>query len=245
MTIYKIQHRDEFDFRLVTWGAVALTGAYILVPPVIQSEPVQQAIDAVEIATDRWTGKTQKLAANLSTTKVEAALQLAFGFEGGCQNWSHDSGNWFQGQKGFTCMGIIPSVGWNHRNGLLRDLGAGFSDHPAKFVKFARDKNPSAFKRVVAEIYKQDYFVPGGCAELPQPAFEVCADIAINSGVGRSRQYLREIGTRLDAKSLAKALNERHRQDYLRWSKPGNKDSVFRKGWLSRADRRDRYIDKF
>ena len=45
--------------------------------------------------------------------------------------------------------------------------------------------------------------------------------------------------------AVARALNERHRQDYIRWSAPGNKDSIFRAGWLSRADRRDRYIDKF
>ncbi|WP_449416040.1 transglycosylase SLT domain-containing protein [Phormidium nigroviride] len=50
MTVYKIKHRDEFDFRLVTWGVVALTGAYILVPPVIQSEPAQTAINAATVA---------------------------------------------------------------------------------------------------------------------------------------------------------------------------------------------------
>lgn len=245
MTIYKIKHQDEFDFRLVTWGVVALTVAYSLVPPVIQSEPGQPLISAAQIATDKVTGKTQKDATNISTNKAEAALQLAFGFEGSCQNLGNDSANWFQGLHGFTCMGIIPSVGWNHRNDLLSGLGAGFNGHPSMFVKFAHDKNPSAFKTAVAEIYKQDYFAPGGCADLPQPAFEVCADIAINSGVGRSRQYLREIGIRADPKQLAKALNERHRQDYIRWSTLGNKDSVFRAGWLSRADRRDKYIDKF
>ncbi|WP_449415976.1 glycosyl hydrolase 108 family protein [Phormidium nigroviride] len=245
MTVYKIKHRDEFDFRLVTWGVVALTVAYILVPPVIQSEPAQQLISVAQITADKVIGKTQKDATNISTNKAEAALLVAFGFEGGCQNLGNDSGNWFQGLHGFTCMGIIPSVGWNHRNGLLSELGAGFNGHPSMFVKFAYDKNPSAFKAAVAQIYKQDYFAPGGCAQLSQPAFEVCADIAINSGVGRSRQYLREIGTITDQKQLARALNERHRQDYIRWSAPGNKDSVFRAGWLSRADRRDRYIDKF
>lgn len=50
MTVYKIKHRDEFDFRLVTWGVIVLTGAYILVPPVIQSEPGQTAINTVTVA---------------------------------------------------------------------------------------------------------------------------------------------------------------------------------------------------
>lgn len=47
----------------------------------------------------------------------------------------------------------------------------------------------------------------------------------------KSRQYLRAIGICSDAKSLAIALNERHRQDYLKWIAPGNKDSVFLAGW--------------
>ena len=46
------------------------------------------------------------------------------------------------------------------------------------------------------------------------------------------RQYLREIGICSNAKSWARGfLNERHRPDYLKWSVPGNKDSVFLAGW--------------
>ena len=48
----------------------------------------------------------------------------------------------------------------------------------------------------------------------------------------KSRQYLRETGICSDAKFWARAsLNERHRQDYFKWSVPGNKDSVFLAGW--------------
>jgi Membrane proteins related to metalloendopeptidases len=48
----------------------------------------------------------------------------------------------------------------------------------------------------------------------------------------KSRQYLREIGICSDTKSWARvSLNERHRQDYLKWSVPGNKDSVFLASW--------------
>lgn len=249
MTSSAYKYKSEFDWRWVTVGGMIILVSNCIIPPLAKQEVLQAAtvaVSAIRAGQNPVAAIANLQAANnISTNKAEAALQLAFGFEGGCQNWGSDSGNWFQGGKGFTCMGIIPSVGWNHRNGLLSELGAGFSGHPSMFVKFAHDKNPSAFKTVVAEIYKQDYFAPGGCADLPQPAFEVCADIAINSGVGRSRQYLREIGNIADPKQLARVLNARHRQDYIRWSSPGNKDAVFRAGWLSRADRRDRYIDKF
>jgi hypothetical protein len=142
-------------------------------------------------------------------------------------------------------MGIIPSVGWKHRDGLLAKLGEGFNDHPSQFVKFVHDRNPVQFKIAVSEIYKKDYFIPGGCNKLSQPAFEICADIAINSGVGRSMQYLKEIGSQSNPKALAKALNNRHRQDYNKWGAPGKKNSVFFRGWNARANKREEYINQF
>jgi len=51
MTIYNIKHRDEFDFRFVTWGAIALVVSYILIPPVLKSEPAQKAMTVVNAAT--------------------------------------------------------------------------------------------------------------------------------------------------------------------------------------------------
>jgi len=96
-------------------------------------------------------------------------------------------------------------------------------------------------------LYEKKYFGPGGCNPLPQPAFYVCADIAVNSGVGRSQQYLKEFGgyKGQDAKSFARQLNERHRKDYLIWGAPGKKNHVFLKGWLARADERARYINNY
>ncbi|MDF0556295.1 transglycosylase SLT domain-containing protein [Kamptonema sp. UHCC 0994] len=71
MTIYKIKHRDEFDFRLVTWGVVALTGAYILVPPVIQSEPVQKTINAVGVAASAISSGQNPIAAIANSGKLD------------------------------------------------------------------------------------------------------------------------------------------------------------------------------
>ncbi|MGE5659632.1 MAG: glycosyl hydrolase 108 family protein [Actinomycetota bacterium] len=238
----------QFDWRWLTWGCLGLLGVYILVPPVLENRAVAQvahdALSAVEVGVDSATGKMVAVADRVGGSQVQAALKLILDSEGGCQNSWRDSGNRFQGQLGFTCMGVTPAVGWNHRDGIFKELGVGFSGHPAFFVKFVHDRNRDAFRRAAQRIFIEDYFAPGGCTHLAQPAFEICADIAVNSGVGRSRQYLREIGAISDAKSLARALNERHRQDYLRWSQKGA-DAGFRAGWLARASRRQRYIELF
>lgn len=80
---------------------------------------------------------------------------------------------------------------------------------------------------------------------MAQPAYYVCLDIAINSGPGRSKQFIRELGayTPNDPKGYATKLNERHRRFYIAISQPGSKNARFRNGWLARADRRKRYID--
>ncbi|MDF0556564.1 lytic transglycosylase domain-containing protein [Kamptonema sp. UHCC 0994] len=71
MTVYKIKHRDEFDFRLVTWGVVALTGAYILVPPVLRSEPVQKTINAVGVAASAISSGQNPITAIANSGKLE------------------------------------------------------------------------------------------------------------------------------------------------------------------------------
>ncbi|KAG2386414.1 hypothetical protein C9374_002860 [Naegleria lovaniensis] len=182
-----------------------------------------------------------------NSKKAEESLVQIFRSEGKCQNWASDSGNSFQGKIGYTCMGVIPSQCWNNRNGIFAPLLGGFNGHPADFCKYAYDKNTVVFKQCAAQLYIQNYFGPGGCNPLPMPAFYVCADIAVNSGTGRSRQYIAELGGYhgQDAKQFARALNEKHRADYKRWGCPTCKNRVFLKGWLARADERDRFIDRY
>nr|CAG4717301.1 unnamed protein product [Naegleria fowleri] len=182
-----------------------------------------------------------------NTKKAEEALAQIFGSEGKCQNWAFDSGNSFQGKIGYTCMGVIPAECWNNRNGIFAPLLGGFKGHPADFCKYAYDRNQVVYKQCAAQLYTQNYFGPGGCNQLPMPAFYVCADIAVNSGTGRSKQYINELGGYhgQNAKQFARALNEKHRADYKRWGCPTCKNRVFLKGWLARADARDRYIDNY
>lgn len=180
-------------------------------------------------------------------SKEEEALDEIFGHEGLCQNWKEDTGNWFNGRLGFTCMGVTPGVGYNNRNGAFKyAISACGSKSPEMFVKCAFDLNRSQFKTGSAEVYMKSYFGPGGCSPLPQPAFYICADISVNSGPGRSKQYLNELGPlKGDIKAYARKLNDRHRQDYIKWSAPGTGNERFRQGWLNRAAARDRYIDSY
>ncbi len=77
------------------------------------------------------------------------------------------------------------------------------------------------------------------------PAFYVCADIAVNSGPGRSKQFLRDLGAigGSSAKDYARRLNEMHRQFYKKIGTGGN--ARFLNGWLNRADDRDDFIDTY
>jgi len=112
------------------------------------------------------------------------------------------------------------------------------------FVKCAYDMNKQLFKQGSAQIYQSQFFAPAGCTRLAMPAYYVCADIAVNSGVGTATKYLREIGNVSDPKELARRLNNRHREDYLRWSASGP-NARFRQGWLNRAAARERFINNY
>jgi len=68
--------------------------------------------------------------------------------------------------------------------------------------------------------------------------------VLTDSGVGRAKQYLKEIGNVADPKEMAQKLNERHRADYIKWSASGP-NTKFRKGWLARADERASYIKSY
>jgi len=177
------------------------------------------------------------------STKLKDSLKKIFSSEGKCQNWSSDSGNWMNGKLGYTCAGIIPSVGYNNRN-FFSYAQSSCSSKPAHlFVKCAWDKSNSKFKDGSAKIYEKQYAIAGGCANLKQPAYYVCFDIAVNSGPGRSKQFIRETNAgSLNEFDAATKLNEKHRDFYIRISKPGTKNHKFRKGWLARADHRAAYI---
>jgi hypothetical protein len=236
----------DFNWDIVSWISTIAIASYVVIP-LAPPAVVAQA----EITIDAATGKTNKQAARLvsastSTTsggnnkKVDAALKLIFNSEGKCQNWSRDSGNYFQGRKGYTCEGIIPETLWNAKE-IFSYCMTGFTGHPADSVKHCYDKDPKQFHQAAIETYIKKYFAPGGCSELRQPAFEACADAAILSGIGRSREFANRSKGISDPVQQAKAINSYHRSQ-LRGitSKP-----EYQGGWANRKDRMDQYINKF
>lgn len=238
----------DFNWDIVSWISSAAIASYVVIPLAPPAVVAQ-----VEITVDAATGKTNKQAAQLvsasastSTTsggndkKVDAALKLIFNSEGKCQNWSSDSGNYFQGRKGYTCEGIIPETLWSAKE-IFSYCMTGYTGHPADSVKYCYDKDSKKFHQAAVETYIKKYFAPGGCSELRQPAFEACADAAILSGIGRSREFANRSKGISDPVQQAKAINNYHRSQ-LRGitSKP-----EFQVGWGNRKDRMDQYISKF
>ena len=169
--------------------------------------------------------------------KYERAIAETLRHEGGCQNSKADKGNYFQGERGYTCMGITPATAWEYRDWIGAE---GFRREPVEFSKWAHDRNPENFKQATAEIIL-DYGFRAGCDKLESPAYEICTDIAFNSGVGRAQEYLTEIEWDENQKNqgaIAHELNERHRADYQKWG------GVHLPGWLNRADEREKFIEQ-
>ncbi|XP_057302257.1 uncharacterized protein LOC130636528 [Hydractinia symbiolongicarpus] len=174
--------------------------------------------------------------------KYSHALQKMFKFEGKCQNWREDSGNYFEGRLGYTCMGVTPGVGWNNR--YLFDNCGGYTSYPALFVKYCYDRNPSSFKKGVEKLYIKNYL--SVCDKLADPAFFVCGDISLNSGPGRVKTFMSELGSPgNDIKGYARRLNQLHRDFYIRITRRNPEYQRFIAGWLQRADERDSYINNY
>jgi len=182
--------------------------------------------------------------ASSASQKIAITLKQIFQNEGSCQNSASDSGNTFQGKVGYTCVGVTPSLGYNNRNGEFSYALPTFKGHPSAFVKYAYDLSAAKFTVGAGNIYAAQYFTPGACSNLPQPAHYVCSDIAVNSGPGKSSQYVKELGKiGADVKAYARALNEKHRQFYKKIGVGAN--AKFLAGWLARANARDAFINKY
>jgi hypothetical protein len=240
MTNAKTQ--GDFNWDIVSWISTAAIVSYVVVPLAPPSIAAQ-----VQITVDAATGKTNKQATQLVSDtstgkdkKVDAALKLIFNSEGKCQNWSGDNGNYFQGKKGYTCEGIIPETLWGAKE-IFSYCMSGFTGHPADSVKHCYDMDSKKFHQAARETYIKKYFAPGGCNELKQPAFEVCADAAILSGIGRSREFANRSSGISDPVERAKAINNYHRKQLEGiTSKP-----QYQAGWANRKNAVDKYINRF
>lgn len=176
-------------------------------------------------------------------SKIAEALEQIFGNEGGCQNQSTDSGNKFDGKIGYSCMGVTPSVGWNNRSKYYSFAISKCEDinNKANFVKCAHDLDLAKFKSGTESLYKKDYADIGGCTNLPQPAYYICFDTAVNQGPGWSSKTVKNnpIGNS-DGKTYGLKLNELSRA-YLK----SLKNPTYEKGWMNRCDNREKYCNNY
>ena len=99
---------------------------------------------------------------------------------------------------------------------------------PAKDVK-------NITKSEVAQIYYEDYWLASGANKIQDKNVQrMHMDAAVNHGVGRAKQFYREVGDDIDAYSA------RRRQYYKDIVKNRPNQQKFYKGWMNRMDKLDR-----
>jgi len=189
-------------------------------------------------------------AANHNTTKsgkskISESLPLILESEGQCGNNSADSGNWFEGQLGYTCMGITPLTGWNNRKYFQYALSK-CSGNKAMFVKCAYDLSKTSFQAGAEKVYETQFVDVAGCTNLPQPAYYVCLDTAVNHGPYWTQKRVKEnpIGNK-DGKTYGLALNNMSRNYYKEIAANNPSKQQFLNGWLNRATKRENYCNAY
>lgn len=80
----------------------------------------------------------------------------------------------------------------------------------------------------VEDIYETRYWQPLGCDRHPWPVCLVLLDTGVNHGVGRARQFLREVGPHPEA------LLQRRERFYHAIVARRPETKQFLKGWLNR-----------
>lgn len=90
-------------------------------------------------------------------------------------------------------------------------------------------------KERALEIYVQDYWVPAGCDTIPYPYNVAVFDTAVNCGVSRAKQWLR------DSKDVIQFMNFR-REHYINIINKNTNLMRFAKGWWNRMTDLNKYI---
>lgn len=89
-----------------------------------------------------------------------------------------------------------------------------------------------------SNIYARDYWLASGCDFIEWPLCAVVFDTAVNCGVSRARQWLREIPN-----ATAKDYLQRRRQYYLDICRKNSSLNKFVWGWMSRLGRLQKLVD--
>lgn len=143
----------------------------------------------------------RRAAAQTVAMTFDRAFEIVVGHEGGFQKHPRDAGNWRNGKLIGTKYGITAR------------------DYPNEDI-------PNLTLERAKQIYYQNYWRPAGCNALAPALALAVFDSAINSGVGRAKQWLAV--SRGDTNALLDA-----RLDFLRrlsnWK-------TFGRGWQKRID---------
>lgn len=138
------------------------------------------------------------------------ALELTLKYEGGYVHDKDDPG-------GATNFGITQAVydEWRDACGLPRE--------PVKNIK----------RGSVENIYRNQYWLPAGCASKDRRTAIVLFDCAVNHGVGQARRFLSRVGLGEDR---PKSMIAQRRTFFRNLAKSRPSSAKFLKGWLNRCD---------
>lgn len=86
------------------------------------------------------------------------------------------------------------------------------------------------------EIYRHDYWLPGGCDRLAWPLCLVHFDAAVNLGIGQAGRMLRNLQVQTAAAYISA------REDFYKSIVQAGSNAAFLSGWLNRLRRLNNYI---
>ena len=135
------------------------------------------------------------------------ALQFVLKWEGGYVNNPNDKG-------GATNKGITQ----NTYNKWLKKHNKPFKDV----------KNISNLE--VEEIYYNNYWLAAGCNKMTSKLAVLMFDTAVNMGISRAKQFLKEAQWRYPDKFI-----QAREEKYKEFAQYGNQN-IFLKGWLNRLN---------
>jgi Glycosyl hydrolase 108 len=149
----------------------------------------------------------------------QRALEITLKYEGGYANHPNDPG-------GATQNGVTQRV-YNKYRTMRRK--------PIRGVQhIARNE--------LEDIYQSGYWIASGASSCEWPLSLAVFDLAVNSGAGRARQFLAEIGEVGTPRDRADRLMMRRRKFFLAIVAHNRRLAVFLQGWFSRCDQLEEAI---
>lgn len=152
-----------------------------------------------------WIPLSNTADASTSGSNFDKAVEFIFDWEGGLVDHPDDYG-------GRTNMGITEARAANY--GLTPD---------------------EITKEKATEIYQKDYWEAAGCHEFEWPLSLACLNTAVNSGVGKAKEFNEMIGQGSPTEE-ARAYAQRQEDFYRAIVESNPSQEVFLDGWLNRSE---------